>query len=327
MAENTHAVTVMDENGKPGNAHMVLDRNSDEAGVNFKLFLQNDNQAMHSTVPIAFSFVVTGDEDGFAVSSDWLDFPIFDKHGNTLTWSQNEDGDTLLSVTLKEGQSELHVSFADFHFVANDPSFDLNQSLNLSLVSVNPLDAYGEPLETPLAGLDPVIATGDPDVPYLTPAGNEQVAVAVVATHNNAILASSPYDNFAWNLHALDGMVGITDFQNNETLRFDELLGGDAEGLAALDDLLGNAANHTWLANADGSAGLFVAMDGNGTKITLSIADAVATLSVSYMQGETPYTQNVELQGFDPAAQFGENTDGQAVAHMLHEIIKIGCTG
>jgi len=331
MTENTQQpysiAAVVDEHGSPGHAHMLLEQMNNETGCNFTLSLQSDTQPMYATAAIAVSFMVTGDDGGFAVPADWLDFPIFDRHGSTLLWSENEYGSTILTATLKEGQSILEVSFADFHDDSSGALIDLNQALNLRLVSMDVLDANGEPLKEPLAGLDPRIATGNPDVPHLTAYGDEQFSLALVDTRSDGILVGSAYDSFDWQPPARAGADVSQDVQGNDALRFDDLFGGGAAGQAALDDLLGNSANYEWMANANGNGGLFIAMDGHGTKIKLSLDDAAATLTVTYKHGDTTCTQNVELQHFDATDHPAGNLEAEAVANMLHEIIKTGGAG
>ena len=319
--------SVIDEHGSPGHAHMLLEQMNGETCCNFTLSLQSDTQPMYATAAIAVSFVVTGDDGGFAVPADWLDFPIFDRHGNTLLWSESEYGPTILTVTLKEGQSVLEVSFVDFQDGISGSFIDLNQALKLRLVSIDALDANGDPLEESLAGLDPRIAIGDPDVPYLTAYGGEQFPLAPVDAHYGGILAGNVYDSFDWQSLALGGADVSQNVQSHDTLRFDDVFGDSAAGQTVLDDLLGNAANYDWLANADGSGGLFIAMDGHGTKIKLSIDDTAAMLTVTHRHGDTTCTQNVELQHFDAAEHPAGTLEAQAVAQMLQEIIKIGGTG
>ena len=320
-------VSIIDEHGSPSHAHMVLEQMHGETCCNFTLSLQSDTQPMYATAAIAVSFVVTGGEGGFAVPVDWLDFPIFDRYGNTLLWYENEYGSTILTVTLKEGQSVLEVSFVDFQDGNSGSFIDLKQALNLRLVSMNALDTNGEPLEEPLAGLDQRIAIVDPDVPYLTAYGDEQFSLALAGTHYGGILVGNVYDSLDWRPPALGGADVARNVQSHAILRFDDLFDGGAAGQTVLDDLLGNSANYDWLPKTDGSGGLFIAMDGHGTKIKLSIDDAAATLTVTCRHGDTTCTQNVELQHFDAAEHPAGNFEAQAVAQMLQEIIKIGGAG
>ena len=321
--QHTGIAAVTDENGSLGHARMVLERDHGE-GVQFSLSLQGVTQGLCATVPIAVCFAVTGDEAGFVVPGAWLDFPIFDHHGNTLLWSQSEEGDFLLTLTLKEGQSVLDVSLGSFH--ADDAVIDLHQALHLRLVSVNPLDVNGDPLEGPVLGLEPGIATGDPVVPYLSVAGDEHLPFALAdVDYNSILLPAGGQDVLLLEAQRLGGM----DCRGgqNTTLRFDDLF-GDTEGSQsqpALDDLLGNLASYAWTGHMDVSGGQFTAMDGKGAEITLSIVEAVATLTVASQQDGTIYTQNVvDLQGIDFTSHDARTLDGQAFVHMLQELIKIG---
>ena len=328
MTENSQQLTgnatVTDENGGPGHARMVLERNQVE-GINFSLSLQGDSQAMCATTPIAVCFAVSGDEAGLVVPGHWLDFPIFDQHGNTLAWSQGAEGSFLLTLTLKEGQSVLDVSFGSFH--TGDALIDLNQALSLRLVSVNALDANGDPLEGPVLGLDPGIATGDPFVPYLSIDGNEHLALAPGDMDYDGILAGSRHGGFFLD-HGLLGGMDYTRDGEDATLRFDDLFGDAGGRQPTLDELLGNFASYGWSGHMDGNGAQFTAMDGKGAEITLSVAEAAATLTVAGKQDGTIYAQNVVgLQGLELATHDAGNSDGQAVAQMLQELIKVGGAG
>jgi Ca2+-binding RTX toxin-like protein len=130
--------------------------------------------------------------------------------------------------------------------------------------------------------------------------------------------SAAGHDIYVWNNenmgHNEQAVDIIKDFNvNKDVLCFEDLLGGDAGGQAALTSMLeAGEWNGTTFNATDASS---------GTSIQLNLAATQATLQVSYQHGGETYMQNVQLQGID-ANQFG-TLDQTDVAHMLQEIIKV----
>jgi Ca2+-binding RTX toxin-like protein len=144
---------------------------------------------------------------------------------------------------------------------------------------------------------------------------------------NDILVGGGGNDTFVWNNlnmgqneHSTDI---IKDFSQGDSLHFADLLAEHGDGAqTALADMINSGE---WQANDQGAGGTFMATAECGSSIQLSVADTVATLTVSYQQDGQNYTQNVELQNFDAGQFAAEGADQAAsVQQMLHEIIKVG---
>jgi hypothetical protein len=152
--------------------------------------------------------------------------------------------------------------------------------------------------------------------------------IIYVSQGNDILVGGNGSDTFVWNNDNMgqgeQSLDVIKDFSRGDSLRFDDLMADHGDGAeAALNNLLsGGSGTSTWETNDQG--GTFHATDGS-TSIQLSVADTVATLTVSYEHGGQSYTQNVELQNFD-ISQFQQESvlDHAAVTEMLKEIIQVG---
>jgi hypothetical protein len=115
----------------------------------------------------------------------------------------------------------------------------------------------------------------------------------------------------------LDALDIIKDFTKDDTLRFDDLLGEHTDPNKALENLLMSE-------DAKWEGGIFHAEDGS-TSITLSVSDAMSTLTVSYQYGGDQLTQNVQLEGFGMDQILQEDVlDKSDIAIMLQTIIQAG---
>jgi len=154
--------------------------------------------------------------------------------------------------------------------------------------------------------------------------GNDQFSVAPEDMAFGGILSDRDDVDFSWMRNTVDSPALNEEIHNVSTLRFADLFGSDAEvlaGQAALDDLLDTPANHVWL------DGVFTAADDKGTEITLNLYNAPALLMMSYTHDGKVCDHYVALQKTSVIEHLGDNTDGEAVAHMLQEIIKVGGMG
>ena len=116
--------------------------------LQFRLSLQNGEQAMYVATPIVLSFVVTNDTDNFLVPDRWtFAGPIDIGHGNTMTWTKDTiTGDYILTATLAPGQSVLDISFEAYHATARPGVINPDQTLYLTLKNVSTLDSEGYPV-------------------------------------------------------------------------------------------------------------------------------------------------------------------------------------
>ena len=156
--------------------------------------------------------------------------------------------------------------------------------------------------------------------------GNDQLSVVPVDTDFDHIMSATTDSTFSWMRNTVDSDALKEDIHNVSSVRFSDLFGNDAEvqaGQAALDDLLGNPENHEWMQHD----GVFVASDDKGTEITLNLYNAPALLMMSYTHDGKVCDHYVALQKTSVIEHLGDNTDGEAVAHMLQEIIKVGGMG
>jgi len=156
--------------------------------------------------------------------------------------------------------------------------------------------------------------------------GDEQFSIIAMDTDDDGIMPALDDGDLSWMRNTVDSGVLKKDMQSVETLRVADLFGNDAEGQAgqaALDDLLANPANHEWMSYD----GVFTAADDKGTEITLNLSNAPALLMMSYKHDGKVCDHYVALQKTSVLEHLEGNTDGQAIAHMIQEIIKAGGTG
>jgi VCBS repeat-containing protein len=151
--------------------------------------------------------------------------------------------------------------------------------------------------------------------------GSDESDLIYVGGGNNILYGGGGDDIFVW---GKDSMMGgtdiIKDFQQGDSLRFDDVFNAAGDGNDALDKLL-NGNNVVW--DWDTVHKYFAAAD-DTTSIELSIAEATATLTVSYKSEGVQYSQSVELHGHAIAEQFAGAADAEELAAMLQQIIKVG---
>jgi hypothetical protein len=158
--------------------------------------------------------------------------------------------------------------------------------------------------------------------------GTENHDTIYVSQGNDILVGGPGPGTFVWNNlnmgqgdHALDI---IKDFAKGDALHFEDLMAASDDGQETALNYLLSGENATWRAHEESVGGIFHATDDQGTSIQLNIAEAIATLTVSYQHEGQNYMQNVELQNFDAAEFHQDALDQTAVAEMLKEIIQVG---
>jgi hypothetical protein len=311
----------------------------DEARGNFDLQLVNNDldTLMTAAEDITVAFAVTNNDGNFVLPGDFEPGKAYDDGShNTVAWSQDVDGEHILTATLAAGQSSVHVAFDTFLTYSEDSMIDRDQTLSLTLKSVD----GPENLDSTILVAGDVLEVGGSLEYSLSYDGAEdsqgQVNIGfggddatVYANWDNDILIGSGHSVDGHNTsvwtnnmgHGDDTVVDVfKDYQKGDVLHFDELFSSGHGG--SVDALLSNGA---WtIGERD-----FRIEDGD-TSIHLSIDDTTATLKVAYHDNNgADHSQSVVLEGFG-ASQFQEYyradavNDQEAVTKMLHEIIKVG---
>ena len=123
--------------------------------VNFDLHLRTaQGDALAAQMAIMATFKVSNDAGDFAVPEELLGKPQQDAYGNAVTWTQDADGNYILTVILAPDNSSMHIEFDAFTHT-KDGFVDPNQTLSMSLLNVTGVDGDSLP------DLAPAIYTED----------------------------------------------------------------------------------------------------------------------------------------------------------------------
>ena len=342
VPEASHDITILDGDS----AHFAMEPSAAtlESGdmLSFDLRLLNSqNDPMTAAMPLMVAFVVDYAAGGFSVPDSMLgpENAVSDKYGNSLAWSNGDDGEYILTATLAAGQDSVHVSFEALHPKGEDGVIDANQTLNLSLHGVSNVPGLAAEIDTgdalPLsAGNHVEFTIVDTDYALVAPHGvthaeadgMELVQVAggnydgsgveqgqvvlgtsdtdtIYATQGNDILigGGSSGDTFVWNNNNMGQDSNALDVIKDFSTD-DTLRFSELFGghQHALDNLL--LYNHHGTTTCTGNAeNGFFEVTGHGATIQLNVVDAVATLSVSYQDHHSgdTYMQNVRLESLN----------------------------